>query len=138
MSSWPLVHYPAPAVTLSKTTTIYALSCFATHTRVPGRSDFPNQINNVCAFPYIFRGACGLAPAAGCWQPGGDLTLHQARALVFTGALDARAKCINSDMKLAATYALAELAKEHPGRGVARVSADFLQRTNMWAVHGRR
>jgi malate dehydrogenase (oxaloacetate-decarboxylating)(NADP+) len=47
-----------------------------------GRSDFPNQINNVLGFPYIFR-----------------------------GAMDVRAKGINEEMKLAAAYALAELAK---------------------------
>lgn len=47
-----------------------------------GRSDFPNQVNNVLGFPYIFR-----------------------------GALDVRAKGINDEMKLAAAYALAELAK---------------------------
>ena len=48
-----------------------------------GRSDYPNQINNVLGFPFIFR-----------------------------GALDVRAKCINEEMKVAATYALARLAKE--------------------------
>jgi malate dehydrogenase (oxaloacetate-decarboxylating)(NADP+) len=48
-----------------------------------GRSDYPNQINNVLGFPFIFR-----------------------------GALDVRAKTINEEMKLAAVYALAELAKE--------------------------
>ncbi len=48
-----------------------------------GRSDFPNQVNNVLGFPYIFR-----------------------------GALDVKAKKINDEMKLAAVYALAELAKE--------------------------
>jgi malate dehydrogenase (oxaloacetate-decarboxylating)(NADP+) len=48
-----------------------------------GRSDIPNQVNNVLAFPYIFR-----------------------------GALDVRATKINEEMKLAATYALAALAKE--------------------------
>ncbi len=48
-----------------------------------GRSDYPNQINNVLGFPYIFR-----------------------------GALDIRAKTINEEMKIAATYALAELTKE--------------------------
>src|SRR5664280_601516 len=47
-----------------------------------GRSDYPNQVNNVLGFPYIFR-----------------------------GALDVRAKAINEEMKLAAVYALAELAK---------------------------
>ncbi|MCX2742882.1 NADP-dependent malic enzyme [Mangrovivirga sp. M17] len=48
-----------------------------------GRSDHPNQVNNVLGFPYIFR-----------------------------GALDVRSKEINEEMKLAAVYALAELAKE--------------------------
>ncbi|MCH5327758.1 MAG: NADP-dependent malic enzyme [Coprobacter sp.] len=48
-----------------------------------GRSDYPNQINNVLGFPYIFR-----------------------------GALDVRATSINEEMKLAAVYAIAELAKK--------------------------
>ncbi len=48
-----------------------------------GRSDYPNQINNVLGFPYIFR-----------------------------GALDVRAKEITENMKMAATHALAALAKE--------------------------
>ncbi|MCI6875394.1 MAG: NADP-dependent malic enzyme, partial [Parabacteroides sp.] len=48
-----------------------------------GRSDYPNQINNVLGFPYIFR-----------------------------GALDTHAKAINEEMKLAAVYAIAALAKE--------------------------
>jgi len=48
-----------------------------------GRSDYPNQVNNVLGFPFIFR-----------------------------GALDVRATAINEEMKLAAVYALAELAKE--------------------------
>ncbi|NEM96882.1 NADP-dependent malic enzyme [Pontibacter sp. BT327] len=48
-----------------------------------GRSDHPNQVNNVLGFPYIFR-----------------------------GALDVRATEINEEMKLAAVYALAKLAKE--------------------------
>jgi malate dehydrogenase (oxaloacetate-decarboxylating)(NADP+) len=48
-----------------------------------GRSDYPNQVNNVLGFPYIFR-----------------------------GALDVRATCINEAMKLAAVYALSELARE--------------------------
>jgi len=47
-----------------------------------GRSDFPNQVNNVLGFPFIFR-----------------------------GALDVRATAINDEMKLAATHALAELAR---------------------------
>ncbi len=48
-----------------------------------GRSDFPNQVNNVLGFPFIFR-----------------------------GALDVRARKINDEMKLAAVYAIANLAKE--------------------------
>ncbi len=48
-----------------------------------GRSDNPNQVNNVLGFPFIFR-----------------------------GALDVRANCINEEMKLAAVQALAELTKE--------------------------
>jgi malate dehydrogenase (oxaloacetate-decarboxylating)(NADP+) len=48
-----------------------------------GRSDYPNQVNNVLGFPYIFR-----------------------------GALDARATAINEEMKLAAVQAIADLAKE--------------------------
>jgi malate dehydrogenase (oxaloacetate-decarboxylating)(NADP+) len=48
-----------------------------------GRSDFPNQINNVLGFPFIFR-----------------------------GALDVRATTINDEMKLAASFALSKLTKE--------------------------
>ncbi len=48
-----------------------------------GRSDYPNQVNNVLGFPYIFR-----------------------------GALDVQASTINEEMKLAAAYAVAELARE--------------------------
>ena len=48
-----------------------------------GRSDYPNQINNVIGFPYIFR-----------------------------GALDVNAKAINEEMKLAAVHAIADLAKQ--------------------------
>lgn len=48
-----------------------------------GRSDYPNQVNNVLGFPYLFR-----------------------------GALDVRARAINDEMKLAAAEALAELARE--------------------------
>ncbi|MFC1562897.1 phosphate acetyltransferase [candidate division KSB1 bacterium] len=48
-----------------------------------GRSDYPNQVNNVLGFPFIFR-----------------------------GALDVRAKAINDEMKMAAVYALASLTKE--------------------------
>ena len=48
-----------------------------------GRSDFPNQVNNVLGFPYIFR-----------------------------GALDVRARTINEEMKLACAHALADLARQ--------------------------
>jgi malate dehydrogenase (oxaloacetate-decarboxylating)(NADP+) len=48
-----------------------------------GRSDYPNQVNNVLGFPYIFK-----------------------------GALDVRASCINMEMKIAAVHALASLARE--------------------------
>ncbi len=48
-----------------------------------GRSDYPNQVNNVLGFPFIFR-----------------------------GALDVRATCINEEMKVAAVHALCELARE--------------------------
>lgn len=48
-----------------------------------GRSDYPNQINNLLAFPYIFR-----------------------------GALDVRSSAINEEMKLAAAYALSDLARK--------------------------
>ena len=57
-----------------------------------GRSDFPNQVNNVLGFPFIFR-----------------------------GALDVRATAINEEMKLAATRALAALAKEDVPDSVCRV-----------------
>jgi malate dehydrogenase (oxaloacetate-decarboxylating)(NADP+) len=48
-----------------------------------GRSDYPNQVNNVLCFPFIFR-----------------------------GALDVRARTINDEMKIAAVYAISEIAKE--------------------------
>lgn len=56
-----------------------------------GRSDFPNQVNNVLGFPFIFR-----------------------------GALDVRARAINEDMKMAATRALAALAREEVPDSVMR------------------
>ena len=56
-----------------------------------GRSDYPNQINNVLGFPFIFR-----------------------------GALDVRAKAINEEMKVAASQALAALAKEDVPDSVLR------------------
>ncbi len=64
-----------------------------------GRSDHPNQVNNVLGFPYIFR-----------------------------GALDVRATEINEEMKLAAVHALADLAKEPvPEMVVKAYGADKMQ-----------
>ena len=60
-----------------------------------GRSDFPNQVNNVLGFPFIFR-----------------------------GALDVQARAINTEMKLAAVTALAELAKESVPESVQRAYGD--------------
>lgn len=64
-----------------------------------GRTDYPNQVNNVLGFPYIFR-----------------------------GALDVRARKINETMKLAAAHALAELAREEvPAELAAAFSVDRLE-----------
>ena len=60
-----------------------------------GRSDYPNQVNNVLGFPYIFR-----------------------------GALDVRASTINMEMKIAAAEALAELARETVPDEVTQAYAD--------------
>ena len=57
-----------------------------------GRSDYPNQVNNVLGFPYIFR-----------------------------GALDVHAKCINEEMKIAAVKALAALAHEPVPEDVKKI-----------------
>lgn len=63
-----------------------------------GRSDYPNQVNNVLAFPYIFR-----------------------------GALDVRARYINIEMKLAAVEALRNLARESvPASVLSAYNVDFL------------
>ena len=62
---------------------------------VTGRSDYPNQINNVLGFPYLFR-----------------------------GALDVRAATINKEMKVAAANALALLAREKVPESVAAVFPD--------------
>lgn len=59
-----------------------------------GRSDYPNQVNNVLGYPYIFR-----------------------------GALDVQASQINEEMKLAAVYALAALAKEDVPESVSKTYA---------------
>jgi malate dehydrogenase (oxaloacetate-decarboxylating)(NADP+) len=69
---------PNPEISYDQATASRPDLIFAT-----GRSDYPNQVNNVLGFPYIFR-----------------------------GALDARATTINEEMKLAAVRAIADLAKE--------------------------
>jgi malate dehydrogenase (oxaloacetate-decarboxylating)(NADP+) len=61
-----------------------------------GRSDYPNQVNNLIGFPYIFR-----------------------------GALDVRSKTINEEMKVAAAHAIAKLAREDvPDEVVAAMGGD--------------
>jgi malate dehydrogenase (oxaloacetate-decarboxylating)(NADP+) len=69
---------PDPEITVEEVAAVRSDAIMAT-----GRSDYPNQINNVLGFPYIFR-----------------------------GALDVRATTINMEMKIAAAHALAELARE--------------------------
>ena len=69
---------PDPEITPEEVAKVRSDAIMAT-----GRSDYPNQVNNVLGFPYIFR-----------------------------GALDVRARTINEDMKIAAARALAELARE--------------------------
>ncbi|MFZ5791501.1 MAG: NADP-dependent malic enzyme [Pseudomonadota bacterium] len=69
---------PDPEITPEEVRAVRADAIVAT-----GRSDYPNQVNNVLGFPYIFR-----------------------------GALDVRASTINEPMKIAAARALAELARE--------------------------
>ncbi len=59
-----------------------------------GRSDFPNQVNNVLGFPFLFR-----------------------------GALDVQARCINREMKLAAVHALADLARKTVPHSVSKAYA---------------
>jgi malate dehydrogenase (oxaloacetate-decarboxylating)(NADP+) len=68
-----------------------AKACRSDVIMATGRSDYPNQVNNVLGFPFIFR-----------------------------GALDVRATAINEEMKLAATRALAALAKEDVPEYVCR------------------
>ena len=60
-----------------------------------GRSDYPNQVNNVLGFPFIFR-----------------------------GALDVRARAINTEMKLAAVHALSELARQSVPQSVMKAYGD--------------
>jgi len=69
---------PDPEISVEEVAEVRSDAIMAT-----GRSDYPNQINNVLGFPYIFR-----------------------------GALDVRATAINMEMKIAAAHALAELARE--------------------------
>ena len=69
---------PDPEITVEDVAEVRTDAIMAT-----GRSDYPNQINNVLGFPYIFR-----------------------------GALDVRARAINMEMKIAAAHALAALARE--------------------------
>jgi malate dehydrogenase (oxaloacetate-decarboxylating)(NADP+) len=69
---------PDPEISVEEVAEVRSDAIMAT-----GRSDYPNQINNVLGFPYIFR-----------------------------GALDVRATAINMEMKVAAARALAELARE--------------------------
>ncbi len=69
---------PDPEITPEEVAEVRSDAIMAT-----GRSDYPNQINNVLGFPYIFR-----------------------------GALDVRARSINDEMKIAAAQALADLARE--------------------------
>ncbi|MEK0082460.1 NADP-dependent malic enzyme [Benzoatithermus flavus] len=76
---------PDPEITPEEARAIRADAIIAT-----GRSDYPNQVNNVLGFPYIFR-----------------------------GALDVRASTINDAMKIAAAYAIAALAREDVPDAVA-------------------
>lgn len=81
MAPWPIVFAmanPDPEISYTDATDARKDIIMAT-----GRSDYPNQVNNVLGFPFIFR-----------------------------GALDVRAKNINEEMKMAAAKALAQLAKE--------------------------
>ncbi len=77
---------PDPEITYEDATSVRTDIIMAT-----GRSDYPNQVNNVLGFPFIFR-----------------------------GALDVRASAINEEMKMAATKALANLAKEKVPDAVIR------------------
>src|SRR5271166_5037879 len=77
---------PDPEITYDE-----AKACREDVIMATGRSDYPNQVNNVLGFPFIFR-----------------------------GALDVRATTINEEMKLAATRALARLAKEDVPDSVCR------------------
>lgn len=75
---------PDPEITPEEVSKIRPDAIMAT-----GRSDYPNQVNNVLCFPFIFR-----------------------------GALDVRATTINEEMKKAAAYAIAELARKYVPKSV--------------------
>ena len=81
---------PVPEIGREAVLRVRSDAIFAT-----GRSDYPNQINNVMGFPYIFR-----------------------------GALDVRAKKINDEMKIAAAIAIANIAKEEVPESVKKVYSD--------------
>jgi malate dehydrogenase (oxaloacetate-decarboxylating)(NADP+) len=78
---------PDPEITVEEVAQIRSDAIMAT-----GRSDYPNQVNNVLGFPFLFR-----------------------------GALDVRASAINMEMKIAAAHALADLAREDVPDEVAAV-----------------
>ena len=72
-----------------------------------GRSDYPNQVNNLIGFPYIFR-----------------------------GALDVRSKTINEEMKVAAAKAIAKLAREDvPDEVVATTSSGTSSLASLSLIH---
>ena len=82
---------PDPEITPEEINEVRSDAIIAT-----GRSDYPNQVNNLIGFPYIFR-----------------------------GALDVRAKTINEEMKVAAAHAIANLAREDvPDEVVAAMGGD--------------
>ena len=81
---------PDPEITPEEVAAVRADAIMAT-----GRTDYPNQVNNVLGFPFIFR-----------------------------GALDVRARAINDEMKMAATRALAELARLDVPESVEKAYGD--------------
>jgi malate dehydrogenase (oxaloacetate-decarboxylating)(NADP+) len=89
MAAKPLIFAlanPDPEITPEVVAAVRSDAIMAT-----GRSDYPNQVNNVLCFPYIFR-----------------------------GALDVGATTVNDEMKIACVRALAELARKEPSEVVAR------------------
>ena len=89
MAAKPLIFAlanPDPEITPEDVAAVRSDAIMAT-----GRSDYPNQVNNVLCFPYIFR-----------------------------GALDVGATAVNDEMKIACVRALAELARKEPSEVVAR------------------